>query len=68
MKFEQQFRIIDEPYSVDLPHPDSIVGTDEGGTTPIFPIFDREYGGVIAWANTAEQADRIVKALTKGSQ
>jgi hypothetical protein len=66
---ERQFWVIDSPDSVSLPHPDSIVGMDEGGKTPLLPIFDEEYGGVIAWANTSEQADRIVKALTKeGSQ
>jgi hypothetical protein len=35
-----------------------------GGAGPfLVPIVDDGYGGVIAWANTDEQAERIVRAL-----
>lgn len=43
-----------------LPEPESV----RGGEGPyITPIVDDVYGGVICWANTKEQADRIVAAL-----
>lgn len=36
----------------------------QGGAGPhVLPIIDETYGGVIAWANTDEQAARIVRAL-----
>lgn len=43
-----------------LPEPESV----RGGEGPyIIPVVDDEYGGVICWANTQEQAVRIVSAL-----
>lgn len=43
-----------------LPEPESV----RGGVGPyIIPIVDDVYGGVIAWANTSEQAERIVASL-----
>lgn len=43
-----------------------VAASCQGGTGPfLLPIVDEEYGGVIAWANTPEQATRIVEALTK---
>jgi hypothetical protein len=46
----------------DLPHP----MTSRDGEGPyILPIYDEVYGGVIAWANTVEQGQRIVDALAK---
>lgn len=60
---DPRFWVIDSIIESDdpsLPHPDSV----QGGTGPhIIPIVDEEYGGVIAWANTPEQADRIVRGL-----
>jgi hypothetical protein len=45
-----------------LPEPESV----RGGEGPyIIPIVDDNYGGVIAWANTMEQAERIVTALSR---
>ena len=56
------YALRDEPC---LPEPASC----RGGDGPyLFPIVDDEYGGVIAWANTYEQAERIVVALTKGEK
>lgn len=49
--------VSDDPY---LPEPEST----RGGSGPfIIPIIDEGYGGVIGWANTEEQAERIVRAL-----
>ena len=62
---DPRFWVIDNPDTVALPHRDSIIGVDQNGKTPVLPIVDEIYGGVIAWANTPEQADRIVNALTK---
>ncbi len=50
--------VSDDPY---LPEPEST----RGGSGPfIIPIVDDSYGGVIAWALTVEQAERIVAALS----
>lgn len=50
--------VVDDPW---LPEPESV----RGGEGPyIIPIVDRDYGGVIAWANTVQQAERIVAALS----
>ncbi len=49
----------DEP---SLPEPASV----QGGAGPyLYPIVDEGYGGVIAWGNTYEQAERIIAALAK---
>lgn len=47
----------DEPC---LPEPSS---TRHGVGPYIIPIVDEVYGGVIGWANTADQADRIIAGL-----
>jgi hypothetical protein len=60
-----RFWIIDNPLPDEpsLPEPASC----RNGAGPfLFPIVDDVYGGVIAWGNTYEQAERIVTALTKG--
>jgi len=56
---DDRFWVIDNPLPGEpsLPEPGSLV----------LPIVDEEYGGVIAWANTPEQADRIVAALRAAS-
>lgn len=59
---DDRFWLIDNPLSDEpcLPDPASA----RGGAGPfLVPIVDEEYGGVIAWANTPEQAARIVSAL-----
>jgi len=59
---EPRFWIIENPHADEpnLPEPASA----RGGTGPfLVPIVDENHGGVIAWANTVEQADRIVAAL-----
>lgn len=64
---ETRFWIIDNPEGEEpsLPVPESC----QGGSGPyLLPIVDEKYGGVIAWANTLEQAERIVDALTQVSQ
>jgi hypothetical protein len=59
---EPRFCVIDNPDRDDpsLPEPASC----RNGAGPyLLPIVDEKYGGVIAWANTPEQAERIVRAL-----
>lgn len=57
-----RFWTIDNPAPDDpsLPEPAS---ARYGAGPFLVPIVDEEYGGVIAWANTTEQAERIVAAL-----
>jgi hypothetical protein len=59
---EPRYWLIDNPHRDEpsLPEPASA----RGGAGPyLVPIVDEVYGGVIAWANTCEQAERIVAAL-----
>jgi hypothetical protein len=58
----ERFWIIDNPLSDEpsLPEPASC---RQGSGPYLIPIVDDAYGGVIAWANTPEQAQRIVAAL-----
>jgi hypothetical protein len=59
-----RFWIIDNPLSDEpnLPDPASC----RNGDGPfLVPIVDEVYGGVIAWANTPEQAERIADALAR---
>jgi hypothetical protein len=67
VKKQERFWVILQPDSVALPASESIVGVENGGATSLLPIVDEDYGGVIAWANTVEQAGRIVDALKKAA-
>lgn len=62
---EDRFWLLMHPDTIALPDADSIIGYDQPGQRqrPLIPIVDEEYGGVIAWANTEEQGNRIVNAL-----
>lgn len=59
---EPRYWLIDNPHRDEpsLPEPASA----RGGAGPyLVPIVDEVYGGVIAWANTPDLAERIVTAL-----
>jgi hypothetical protein len=55
MSGDSRYWVITNPHPGEpsLPAPGSLV----------LPIVDEQYGGIIGWANTEEQADRIVDAL-----
>lgn len=61
---EPRFWIIDNPHGDEpsLPEPNS---ARHGSGPYLVPIVDEVYGGVIAWANTVEQGERIVAALRR---
>ena len=61
----ERFWYFTTPDDIALPVPESIIGWDKGGESPLLPIIDEEYGGVIAWTNTEDQARRIVNALRR---
>lgn len=59
-----RFWIIDSPAGDEPSLP--ALSAVRGGEGPyLVPIVDEEYGGVVAWANTVEQAERIVGALSR---
>lgn len=59
---DPRYWVIENPMRSDpsLPEPAS---ARDGDGPYLYPIVDETYGGVIAWANTLEQANRIVLAL-----
>lgn len=63
---EPRYWYIDNPDADEpsLPEPAS---ARHGSGPYLIPIVDETYGGVIAWANTTEQAERLIAALEASS-
>jgi hypothetical protein len=62
-----RYWVIDNPMRGEpsLPHPDAC---QDGPGPYVLPIVDENYGGVIGWASSTENAERIVAALTKADE